>query len=460
MSPRIAVVGGGSIHWTPKLLVDLANTEALADSQVTLMDIDESSLPPMLDAAKHVAAARGIELSARATNDLDRALDGAEFVVTALSVGGFSSMRHDIEIPARYGVHQPVGDSVGPGGIFRALRSVPVVLEVARRMERYCPGALLLNVSNPLSALCRAVTRETAISTVGLCNEVVGLKFVLSLLFDADMRTIDPVVAGVNHLPLVTSLSIDGADGFAMIADALQHQDDLAFSGIWMPPPEGMHYRKVTSGPEWTKADLLANNRVKLELFSQFGVLPGSSDTHVAEFFPGFVTPDSDFGREWGVHHYGMAGHRADKAKDEADLGELLSSDTIPRWGSGELVAPVIDGVLTGSSAPLPVNLPNTGQVTSLPPDVVVECIGLVDQRGVVPRDRVAVPSILAEYLRRVAVSEELTVEAALTGDPTTVLEALLADPMTGRLPYENVVVLRDELLSATAGWLPQFDMA
>jgi alpha-galactosidase len=457
MSPRIVVVGGGSTHWTPKLALDMANTAALTDTELVLMDVDEASLPPMLELVKHVATVRGIGLSATATTDLDRALDGAEFVVTALSVGGFASMRHDVEIPARYGIRQPVGDSVGPGGVMRALRSVPVVLDVARRMERRCPGALLLNVSNPLSALCRAVTRETSVATVGLCNELVGLKFVLSLLFDADMRTIDPVVGGVNHLPLVTSLGIGGGDGFAMLADVLAHQDDLAFSTIWMAPPEGMHYRKVTSGEEWTKADLLANNRIKLELFSQFGVLPGSSDTHVAEFFPWFVTPDTDFGREWGVHHYGMAGHQADKAEDERFVAEVMSSEEISRWASGELVAAIVEGVLTGGSDPLPVNLPNTGQVASLPPGVVVECIGVADGSGVRARDQVTVPSILGECLRRVALAEELTVEAALTANPTTVLEAMLADPLAGALPFEKVVAMRDEMLAATAAWLPGF---
>ena len=137
--------------------------------------------------------------------------------MSAFSVGGFESMAHDIEIPARYGVRQPVGDSVGPGGIFRALRSIPVVLEIASAIERYAPDALLLNVSNPLTALCRAVTKKTAVKTVGLCNELVGLQFWLSLVFDAPMHEVDPVVAGVNHLPLVTALRIGESDGFEML---------------------------------------------------------------------------------------------------------------------------------------------------------------------------------------------------------------------------------------------------
>ncbi len=201
MTPKITIVGGGSTHWTPRLLADFANTASLRDCSVALTDIDESSLPPMLTIAKHIVTSRRIGMDVTATTDLAAALDGADFVIIALSVGGFASMAHDLEIPARYGIWQPVGDSVGPGGIARSLRSIPVVVRIAAEVERCAPDATLLNVSNPLTALCRAVSSQTSVRTVGLCNELVGLQFWLSLVFDADMREIDPVVAGVNHLP-------------------------------------------------------------------------------------------------------------------------------------------------------------------------------------------------------------------------------------------------------------------
>ncbi len=187
-------------------------------------------------------------------------------------------------------------------------------------------------------------------------------------------------------------------------------------------------------------------------------MLPGSSDTHVAEFFPGFVTEASDFGREWAVHHYGLAGHMADKAADDAGVGELLADPEIPRMPSGELVAPLLDSLLTGVPRPLPGQPARTpARSPNVDAGVVVECIGVVDGGEVRPRDRVTVPSIMGEHLRRVVAAEELTVEAALTGDPTVVLAAMLADPLAGRLPYEHVVAMTGELLAATAEWLPQF---
>ena len=186
-------------------------------------------------------------------------------------------------------------------------------------------------------------------------------------------------------------------------------------------------------------------------------MLPGSGDHHVAEFFPGFVTPENDFGAQWKVHIYGLKKHMADADDDVTHYEAVRDHDEVSRFPSGELVAPLLEAIVTGKPRDLPVNLPNRGQVENLPADVVVEAMGTVDADGVRPRDRVRVPSVLGEYLRRVAVSQELTVDAAITGDRTTVFEAMLADPMAGRLPYEEVAAMTGEMLDATSAWLPQF---
>jgi alpha-galactosidase len=456
MGPRITLVGGGSTHWTPRLLVDFVNTPSLADAEVALVDLNADSLPPMVELAERLHDRGGVGLTARAATDLDDGLAGAEYVITQLSVGGFTSMQHDLEIPARYGIRQPVGDSVGPGGISRALRSVPVIVGIAQAIERQAPDAMLLNVSNPLSALCRSVTRETSITTVGLCNELVGAQFVLSLLLDCGMHELDPVVGGVNHLPMITELRVGRDDGLARLR-ALLDDEDARRKPIWMAPPEQIHWRKVTAGPEWTKDDVIANVPIRIEMFRRFGVLPGSSDTHVAEFIAGFVTSRSDWGRDWNVRQYAIAGHMHDKQLDEDHFAELLASETVPRMPSGELVAPLLDGLVGGKARTLPVNLPNQGQVQGLPEGVIVECMGTADGNGVQPRDQVTIPGFLGEAVRRIAATEELTVEAALTGDRTKVLEAMLADPYAGSIPYEDTVAMTDELLAATSDWLPQF---
>jgi alpha-galactosidase len=457
MTPRIAIIGGGSAHWTPRLLVDFVNAPALAESDVVLMDTAPESLPPAQALGDHVADLSATGLRVTTTTSLAAALDGAQFVITAYSVGGFEAMVHDLEIPEAHGLPQPVGDSVGPGGIARALRSVPVTVSIARAMERHCPDALLVNVSNPLTALCRAVTRETSIATVGLCNELVGLTWAMSLLFDVPMHEVDPVVGGVNHCPLVTGMRIGDEDGFALLRTLLERPVEELDGPIWMDPPAGSHWHKVSAGEKWTKGDVVFNNRVKLELLRRFGVMPGASDTHIAEFFPWFVTEASGFGADWGVHHYGIDGHRADKEEDEAEFAALAAAGELPPWASGELVAPLLGAIVSGEERHLPVNLANTGQVAGVEHGPVMECMGVANKAGVVPRDHVEVPGLLGECLRRIVASQETTVEAALSGDRTLVLEAMLTDQMTGRLPYEQIVAITDELLAGTARWLPQF---
>ncbi len=453
--PRIVVVGGGSYQWVPKLLVDVANTPSLHESEIVLHDIDPAPLPRMAEWVDHIAAQRALPLSVRTTLDLPDALDGAEFVVVTISTGGFESMRYDLEIPRRYGIEQSVGDSVGPGGIVRALRNIPVFLDIAAAMTHGCPDAWMLNITNPMTTICRAVTRETDIKTVGLCHEVTVLQFFLSLLLEVDFRTIDLEITGVNHLPIVTRCTIGTADGFAMLRDLLD-DPDRAGEPLAIDLPEGLGLVKPTPGP-WTKGDLIAANQLKFALFRRFGALPGAGDRHVAEFFPGFLTADSDWGARWGIHLTTIADRERWQGRHQAELDAMFAAPEISRMPSGELVTAAIDSLITGHRRALPLNLPNTGQCPDLPADAVVESICTVDGDGMRGRDSAMAPAVLAEQLRRVVVAQELTVEAAVSGDRATARAAMHADPLAGRIDFESLERMTDELLDATAAWLPQF---
>lgn len=457
MTARITIVGGGSYHWAPRLLADFANTPSLTDAEVVLHDLDAERMKRMEELGNEIARRRNIAMAVRAEPDRATSVRDADFVITAFSVGGFDSMQHDIEIPQRFGIRQPIGDSVGPGGIMRALRSIPVLLEIARDVEQNAPNAWLVNVTNPLTALCRAVTRETSVKTVGLCNEWVGCTWALSLLFDSGMHEIDPVLGGVNHFPLATSLRVGNDDGFERLRALLTDVDALADAPIWMDPPERAEWTKVSAAPHWTKLDVVANNRVRFEMFRRFGVLPGSGDHHSVEFMPDVVHPGNDYGREWRIHHYGMPGHRRDAKDDIVFYEEMRDAPDVSRMPSGELVATLLDGMVTGNARALPVNLPNEGNVTNVPDRGVVEVMGVADASGVRARDTTTVPGIMGEYLRRVNVAQEWTVEAALAGNRDLVLEAMLADAMATQLAYDDVVAMTDEMLAATARWLPQF---
>ena len=384
MGANITIVGGGSYHWAPRLLADFANTPSLNDVHVVLHDLDADRMKLMQDLGSEIASRRGISMTVEAEVDRRRALEGADFVITAFSVGGFDSMQHDIEIPQRYGIRQPIGDSVGPGGVLRSLRSVPVLLDIARDVEAVAPDAWLVNVTNPLTALCRSVTRETNVKTVGLCNEWVGCSWILSLLFDCGMADIDPIIGGVNHYPLATSLRIAGEDdGFVRLHALLGDARDAATAPIWMDPPERAGWVKVSPADYWTKLDVIENNRVRFELFRRFGVLVGSGDHHSVEFMPSFVHSDNDYGSGWRVHHYGMPGHRRDADEDVAYYEEMRDAPDVTRMPSGELVAQLLDGMVTGKPQHLPVNLPNEGNVTNLDNGAVVEIMGVADASGV-----------------------------------------------------------------------------
>jgi alpha-galactosidase len=457
MAPRIAIIGGGSFQWVPKLLVDLANTPTLRDAHVVLEDIDPAPLPPMVELVEHVAKVRGIGLSAESTTDQRAALADADYVVVNISTGGFESMNADLLIPERYGIRQSVGDTIGPGGIIRALRNIPVFLGIARDMEAVCPDAWMLNLSNPMTTICRAVTRETSINTIGLCHEVTIMQFILSLLLDVPFFDVNPTVAGVNHLPFVTALDVRGDDGLALLRDLLEQADTRGSEGLAMPFPEGLGHEKISEGPDWTKGDLLAANKVKLELFERFGVLPAAGDRHLVEFFPGFLTEEASWGERWGVTLTTIEEREYWAGRYRGEFEEMLASDDVSQMPSGEMVAAMIVCHEEGRGGNFPLNIPNRGQVPDLPDGVVVESMCVVDGEGVRGRDEAVLPPVMAEWLRRISTTQELVVEAGVSGSRDKVFEALLSDPLSGRIDYDALGRMTDEMLAATSRWLPQF---
>ncbi|HEY3671960.1 MAG TPA: hypothetical protein VGN51_13570 [Acidimicrobiia bacterium] len=462
--PRITIIGGGSYQWTPKLLVDFVNTPVVRDADVVLQDVDAAPLPRMVELAQHLASVRGVSLTARATTDRRDALRNADFVVVNISTGGFRAMRHDLEIPERHGVRQSVGDTVGPGGVMRALRNVPVFLAIARDAEECCPDAWVLNLTNPMTTICRALTRETPLKTIGLCHEITITQFLLSLLLDVSFLDLTLEVGGVNHLPFVTAVAIaaDGAgdDGFARLRELLADAEARADEPLPMDLPEELELVKHSSAPHWTRGDLIANWRVKLELFERFGVLPGAGDRHVAEFFPNFVTDASGWGERWGFGLTSIERREGHQHQHMATLETMLASDTVDAMPSGEMVAAVIHSLVLDQPGRYPLNIPNEGQVADLPLGATVESMCIVDGGGVRGSEAVSLPAPMAEALRRVSSSQELTVDAAVSGDRDAAFAAMLLDPMTSRLDYDDVATMTDEMLAATAEWLPQFTRA
>jgi alpha-galactosidase len=457
MAPKITFIGGGSYQWTSKLLIDLVNMPSLVDAEVVIEDIDPAPIPRMLELVEHIAKVRGIGLRATGTTNQREALEGADYVVVCISTGALQSMALDIAIPESYGIKQSVGDTVGPGGIMRSLRNIPVMVDIARDMEQVCPDAWMLNLTNPMTALTRSVLRETSITAVGLCHEVTLATFVLSLLLECDMRKMKLEISGVNHLPIITSCDIEGKDGLAMLSRMLEHEDDVRREPLAFNFAEMMGHEAVSEGGEWTKAQLLDLNQVKLDIFRRTGALPGAGDRHLVEFFSGFLTEESNWGRDWGVELTDMAGRERWQVRHIADFEATLAAPEISRMPSGEMVAGLIDSRMNDKPRDYPVNIANTGQCPDLPNDVVVESMCTVDASGLRGRDRAVLPPLLADTVRRVSLSQELTVEAAITGNPDRVVDAMMIDPLAGRIDYRALRRMADDMITATSKWLPQF---
>src|SRR5437870_8391780 len=207
---RICFIGGGSYNWMPKLLGDLALTRDL-EGTVVLQDINPTALEDIDRYGRKVMASAGSNFSIETTTDLDRGLDGAEFVVVTITTGGLDTMGLDLSIPEKYGIYQSVGDTVGPGGLSRALRHVPVMVGLAQVMERRCPNAWMLNLTNPLTVLTRVVGMTAPrIKAMGLCHELFGVRGGLIRMFGGGVEDFEMRVAGVNHLIWLLDMTIRG----------------------------------------------------------------------------------------------------------------------------------------------------------------------------------------------------------------------------------------------------------
>ena len=439
---KIAFIGGGSLTWTPMLTIDLALTPELHGADLVLQDISSNALERMLPLCRKISEETGSRMRVQATVAREEALRGADYVVFSVAIGGLEAVRADLEIPARYGVRLPVGMNVGPAGINRTLRHVPATLELCWQMEAWCPDAWLLNLTNPMTQICRAATRETGIRTIGLCHEVTHLATRLAGILEVSPEEVWVQAAGINHLPWITELRAGKRDGLAILREWLAAHGPLHFA------QEGL------LNTCWSVfIDRLA---VKLTIFQDTGCLPGAGDRHVAEFFPHFIRPETNWGLDYGIEATTIE-HRAESYRlQEAQVEAWLSGeDRLPLRPSGEQLAPLIAALEGGPPGRFIVNIPNEGQVPNLPMGQVVECFARVDRWGVHPEFAGPLPPLPAAVCNWHLTEMELTLEAALRGDRGLALEALRMDPLVR--DWERAEPMLGEMLKATARWLPQF---
>jgi alpha-galactosidase len=476
--PKIVFLGAGSTVFARNLLQDLFTFPELSESTISLMDIDPQRLSDTEAMAHRLANQVGAKPAIEATTDLRKALDGADYAINMIQVGGYRpSTVIDFEIPKKYGLRQTIGDTLGIGGIMRALRTIPPMLEMGRTMEELCPDALFLNYSNPMAMLCMAMNRATSISTVGLCHSVQGTSQDMAHWIGVPYEEVEYLCAGINHVAFFLKFQRrDGEDLYPLLREVAVARKE----------------------PAW--------ERTRFELFRTFGYFVTESSEHFSEYVPWFIKPgredliqkyniplDEYPARcenqiaEWGEFRSALLSsepdaltnyHEAQRGvlhgmterriamvdKEDPALGAQLRAEALSEQGededghSGEYGTLIIHSMETNQPRVINGNVNNSGAISNLPLGCAVEVPCLIDANGVQPTVVGALPPQLAALMRTNIGVQELTVEAALTGRRDHVYQAAMLDPHTAaELDPQQIVSLVDELIAAHGEMMPEF---
>jgi len=443
---KITIIGGGSYTWSPTFLRDIFTTPELKGSTIVLHDILQDRMDLIYTLARKMLTDFQLDFHLEKTLSLDDALQGADFIILSITTGRLESMRPDLEIPAQYGLRQAVGDTTGPGGLARALRNIPVVVDIAQKVNKICPDALFLNYTNPMSTLTRALcmSRTVPRRTVGLCHEYIGVRRNLAELFKTSPEKIQARMAGINHLIWITDLYVEDRH----VWDELPPLTAKILDGIM----------EVDADDSSVFAD---HARVKSTLFQMYGALPAAGDRHIAEFFPHFINESTNWGAAYGLRLTSIEDRQGLEMFAKMMIESVLSgkTDLTPFMAetSTEAANKIIRAVVCGEKYAGILNLPNSGQITNLPRDAIVETFGVIDQTGTSALSFGEVPAGVQNILEHHIRQQEMTVEAALTGSWELALQVLLNDPLSSRLTIPLAKRMLRELLEANRVFLPKF---
>ncbi len=464
--PKITFVGAGSTVFARNLLGDILSFPELAESTISLHDINEDRLHETEVLANRIAGILGVKPTIEVTTDRRAALDGADYAISMFQVGGYKpGTVVDFEVPKKYGLRQTIADTLGIGGIFRALRTIPVLLEMTSDMEQLCPDVTFLNYVNPMAMLCWAVSRASKIKTVGLCHSVQGTAGQLAYDIGVPLEDINFLAAGINHMAFYLRFERKLPGG---------EVEDL-YPLIRQVYVEG----RV---PDW--------NRVRYEMLMRLGYFVTESSEHFAEYTPWFIKRDrpdlierfniplDEYIRRCELQIMGWQ-FMQQKINDPTSLPEeqlrgiLKEFKVVPEMvdhimnefadmdkvsQSHEYGSRIIHSIETGVPRVVYGNVPNNGLVDNLPQDCVVEVPCLVDKNGLQPTKVGSLPPQLASLMTTNINVQRLTVEAALTCKREHIYHAAMLDPHTAaELDLDQIWALVDDLIEAHGDWLPKY---
>jgi len=430
--PRIAFIGAGSLIFSRRLMTDILTFPDLRDSTFALVDIDSRRLDYARQVAERIVREGGFPARVEATTDRRQALKGADYVIVMILVAGIDAIRPDIEIPLKYGVDQCIGDTLGPGGVFRALRTIPVILEICHDMEELCPDAWLLNYTNPMAMLCWAMNEATAIKNVGLCHSVQGTAWELATFIRIPFHQVSYWVAGINHQAWFLEFKWKGEDAYPLIRERMQ--DPLVYSA----------------------------ETVRAEMLKHLGYYVTESSGHNSEYTPWFRKRPDLLKRYSGRGPWDGTGMLVERYSDP-DYGKELEriasgQEPIAIYRSDEYASSIINSLHTGQPCRINGNVRNDGLITNLPQGACVEVPCFVDKHGINPCFVGDLPPQCAALNRSNIAVQEMAVKAALSGDRRLAFHAVAADPLTAAvLSLEEIQQMVDEMFAAEACWLPQF---
>ncbi|MBN1807651.1 MAG: alpha-galactosidase [Planctomycetes bacterium] len=433
--PKIAMIGAGSLVFCKTLTMDILATPALQDSEICLMNRTRPKLDMMEAFVRRVVKENDLPAKVSATLDRRQALDGADYVVVMIQVGGLDAFGMDYEIPMKYGVDQCIGDSLGPGGVFRALRTIPVLVDIAADMSELCPHAIMLNYANPMAACCFALGKATGVSFVGLCHGVQTTLDLISSYTAVPKKDIDFLCAGINHMAWFLSLKDrrDGRDIYPVLRENCE------------------------------KPEYYVNEKVRCEVMRHFGYFMTESTGHLSEYVPWFRSSERalklycdepGFGGETGAY-YNYSKMITEKYRG---VDYLAAETAVLGRRSNEYCSYIIEAAETDDVFRLNGNVRNDGYVTNLPAGCCVEVPVFVDGRGLHPVRVGDLPPQCAALNQTNVSVQGLAVEAALAGDPELAMQAVALDPLTSAVcTLAEARLMTAEMLEAEKEWLPQF---
>ena len=457
MRRNIVIIGAGSTAFTTGLVTDLVLTPDMGPWELRLVDIDPEALETAAGLSRRMIDARGADTTIRSSVERRDLLPGADVVVCTIAVGGRRARELDVLIPRKYGVYQPVADTAMAGGISRAMRMVPALVDIARDVGELSPHAWFFNYANPMSVNCWAIRQATGVPVVGLCIGVFSVIRHLARIIGAPVDEVTALYAGVNHLTFIHELRWSGKDAWPLVRAKLARDDEEAAEATVAEIPGG----DTTQAPvDWvpTRSD----NPFSWSLFDAYGAYPAVNDRHVVEFFPERFPGGRYYGKTLGVDAFSIESGIAHGDESYARMRAWASgkepldlSIFERRVGEHSKLLDILGSIDLDQRRIFAANVPNRGAVPSLPSDAVLELPAAATASGLRPLQMADFPATLAAIITRKIASIELTVEAALQGDRDLCIEALLTDGSVADPAIARALI--DELLDAHRQYLPNF---